>query len=104
MRPSSVTPLLPIAQRGLPFTSEDGRAFFRLAVPWGGYISFPVRSRAFREWFYHQFYVEYESVPTAHAFSAILKHLEAEASQGEHHHYIVSRRVGSRGGAYIPRQ
>src|SRR5713226_6033495 len=101
MRPSAVTPLLPIARRGLPFTSEDGRAFFRLPVPWGGHVSFPVRSRAFREWFYHQFYVEHDSVPTAHAFSALLKHLEAEASQGEDHHYIVARRVGSRGQALI---
>ena len=48
-------PLIAIAQRGIPFTSSDGRAFVRLPVPSGGFYILPVRSPSYRNWFFHEF-------------------------------------------------
>ena len=87
-----------ILRRTAPFTSDDGRAFARVsAASPHGYRTLPVRSRAFREWFFAQSYAEYETIPTAHAFSAILYHLEAQAAADPQTRGIrVPRRVDSR--------
>jgi hypothetical protein len=104
-RASYLASLLPIAGRGIPFTSSDGQAFVRLPEPSGGFYILPIRSPAYREWFFHQFYNEYDSLPTANAFSAILHHLEAEANQKFNNQRLaVWRRVGARGPNPIPHQ
>src|SRR5258708_5500100 len=100
----SVAPLIPIAQRGLPFTSADGQAFVRLDASNGGFYILPVRSPAYREWFLHRFFAEHDALPSPQAFCAILNHLEAQASQGENQRFLVWRRVGSRGPGAIPKQ
>src|ERR1035437_887672 len=77
-------PHLAIAQRGWPFAAADGQAFVRLANPSsGGFYILPVRSRAYRDWFLHEFYVQHDTLPTSRAFHAILNHLEAEAHLSE---------------------
>src|ERR1035438_10100953 len=70
--PSGFDAFLRIAQRGVPFTAVGGRAFMRVpAQSIGGYRTLSIRSRAFRQWFFDQSLSEYETIPTARAFSAI---------------------------------
>jgi putative DNA primase/helicase len=104
--PDPFAPLIAIAQRGLPFTASDGQAFVRLhaASPEAFYI-LPVRSRAYREWFFHEFFVQYDTLPTSRAFHSILNHLEAEANHNERNQRLaVWQRVGCRGGRLVPDQ
>ena len=64
----------------LAFTSADSRAFVRVpaASPFG-FRTFSVRSTAFRTWFDTLASARLDRIPTAHAWSAICRHLEAEA-------------------------
>src|ERR1035441_4446481 len=78
--PSAFDAFLRIARRGVPFTALGGRAFITIAAQ-SGYRSLPVRSRAFRQWFFDQCHSAYDTIPTAHAFGAILHHLEAQAAR-----------------------
>ncbi len=104
-RSSALASLLPIARRGIPFSSSDGEVFVRLPHPFsGGYFILPVRSPAYREWLYHEFFNHHESIPGSRAFHALLHHLEAEARYGDHQRLLVWRRIGSRGQDPIPRQ
>jgi len=97
-------PLIDIAGRGTPFTASDGQAFVRLNAPSsGGFYILPVRSRAYREWFFHQFYAQFATIPPSRAFHSILNLLEAEASQSEQNQRLaVFRRVGCRGNGPVP--
>src|ERR1039457_4897202 len=78
--PSGFQSFLRIARRGTPFTSVDGRAFMTVPAQSAGYRTLSIRSRAFRQWFFDQSLSEYETIPTARAFSAILHYLEAQAA------------------------
>jgi hypothetical protein len=104
--PDSFAPLIAIAQRGTPFTASDGQAFVCLNAPLSeGFYILPVRSRAYREWFFHAFFAQYETLPPSRAFHAILNHLEAEANHNDPNQRLaVWRRVGSRGGGIFPAQ
>jgi hypothetical protein len=96
-KPSSLAPLIDIAGQAVAFTSLDGQAFVRL--PGSGFTGFyilPVRSRAFRNWFFYQFFSRYQTVPTVNAFHAMLNHLEAQGAENDHNRGLaVFRRVGS---------
>ena len=70
-----------IARRGIPFLSDGGRAFITLPAQSLGCHTLPIRSRAFRHWFYDQCFSAYDAIPSAHAFSNILHHLEAQAAR-----------------------
>jgi hypothetical protein len=97
--PSGFDAFLRIAQRGVSFTSVGGRAFMRVpAQSFGGYRTLSIRSRAFRQWFFDQSLSDYETISTAHAFSAILHYLEAQAARDPNACNIrVPYRVDSRG-------
>src|ERR1039457_3622760 len=83
--PSGFDAFLRIAERGVPFTAVGGRAFLTVpALSFGGYHTLPIRSRAFRQWFFNQSFSAYDTIPTAHAFNAILHHLEAQAARDPH--------------------
>ena len=103
---SDFTKLLRIADRGLAFTSSDGRPFFRLpVVSSGGYQILPLRSLAFRNWFFASYYGDYDSLPTSSGFRATLYHLEAQANFNPGNQRLaVWQRVGSRGRGPIPSQ
>ena len=75
-----LAPLIDIARRGTSLSASDGQAFVRLGVPSGGFYILPVRSPAYRDWFLHEFFNLYDTLPTSRAFHAILNHLEAEAN------------------------
>jgi hypothetical protein len=101
-----LTPLLAIARQGIPFTAADGQAFVRLPVPSsGGFYILPVRSPAYRDWFFFRFFNQHESLPSPNAFNTLLNHLEAQANQNEdYQHLAVFRRVGARGPGPFYRQ
>src|ERR1039458_5873286 len=96
--PSGFHALLAIAERGTPFTAVGGRAFISVPAQSGGHLTFSIRSRAFRQFFFDQCFSLYDTIPTTHAFNAILHHLEAQAASDPHRCHIgVPYRVDSRG-------
>ena len=106
MQPDPFTRLFDIVEPALPFTTTDGQAFVRLPVPSGGFFILAVRSRAFRDWFLHQFAGRFGSLPTSRQFHALLNYLEARANHydEECRRLPVFRRVGSLGTRRIPDQ
>ena len=68
-----------------------------------GFYILPVRSRAYREWFFHEFYAQYDTLPGSRAFHSVLNHLEAEANHNDQYQRLaVWRRVGCRGAGIVP--
>ena len=101
----SIASLISIAQQGIPFTAADGQAFVRLNGPSGGFFILPIRSSEYRDWFFFRFFDQFDTIPSAHAFHAILNHLDAQANQsGVNQRLAVFRRVGSRGSTLFPDQ
>lgn len=86
-------------EHALSFTSADGLAFVQVpAASFDGRRLLAVRSPAFRDWLFAQCYSLYQTIPTAHALSAVRSHLEAQAASDPARLNIrVSRRVSSRG-------
>src|ERR1039457_5742620 len=97
--PSGFDAFLRIAERGTPFTALGGRAFITVPAQFSsGYLTLPIRSRAFRQRFFDQCFAECDTIPTTHAFNAIIHHLEAQAaSDPQRCHIGVPYRVDSRG-------
>jgi hypothetical protein len=93
-----------ITRRAVPFTSTDGRAFAQVpAASLDGHHTLAIRSRAFREWFFSQSDVDCETTPSPHAWSAICRRLEAQASADPDRRNIrVAHRVTSRGNGPVP--
>jgi hypothetical protein len=104
--PSPLARLLKIAQRGEPFTAADGQAFVRLRDPaTKGFFVLPVRSPAYREWFFYHYFDAFDCLPSPFAFHVLLHHLEAQARHlDDHQGLAVWRRVGSRGADPVPQQ
>jgi hypothetical protein len=99
----SVAPIVPIAQQTLPFTATDGQAFVRLTYSSGGWFTLPVRSQAFREWFFAAFYRDFGTPPTQSAYRMLLNHLESQATVDPlNQRRQVWRRIGSRGSFRAP--
>jgi hypothetical protein len=102
---SPLAPLIAIAERGFPFTAADGQAFVRLPLPSGGFFILPVRSPAYRDWFFAAFFGDSGALPRSQAFATILNHLEAQANRDPANQRLsVFRRVGSRGPGILPSQ
>src|ERR1035438_4052429 len=89
--PSGFHALLAIAERGTPFTAVGGRAFISVPAQSGGHLTFSIRSRAFRQFFFDQCFSLYDTIPTTHAFNAILHHLEAQAASDPHRCHLPPR-------------
>ena len=101
--PSGFDAFLPIAQRGVPFTAVGGRAFMTVPVPFSGYRTFPIRSRAFRQWFFDQCLSDHDTIPTAQAFNSVLRYLDAQAARDPNTCGIrVPYRIDSRGFSPTP--
>src|ERR1035437_2080507 len=60
--PSGFDAFLPIAQRGIPFTSVGGRAFMTIPAQSFGYRTLPIRSRVCRPWFSGQSLSNYQTI------------------------------------------
>src|ERR1035437_5673222 len=102
--PSGFDAFLRIAERGTPFTALGGRAFITVPAQFsGGHLTFPIRCRAFRQWVFDQCFSLYDTIPTTHAFNAILHHLEAQAARDPQHCNVgVPYRVDCRGPCPTP--
>src|ERR1035438_4470680 len=71
--------------------------------PSSGFRTFAIRSRSFRQWFFDQAFNEFETIPTPHAFNAILHHLDAQAARDPQNCNIrVPCRIDSRGASPTP--
>src|ERR1039458_5826500 len=79
--PSGFDALLAIAERGTPFTALGGRAFISVPAQFSsGYLTLPIRSRAFRQFFFDQCFSLYDTIPTTHAFNADRKSTRLNSS------------------------
>jgi len=101
---AALTPFLEIARRGLAFTAHDGQAFLRLPVPASdGFTIFPVRSQAFRDWFFNASHAALDRIPSPQSFAHILNFLEARAAADpDNQRLSVFRRIGARGQSVFP--
>jgi len=101
--PSGFDAFLRIAHRGVPFTAVDGRAFMTVPALSSGYHTFPIRSRAFRRWFFDQCLSDYDTIPTTQAFNAILHYLDSQAARDPDTRGIrVPYRIDFRGSSPTP--
>jgi hypothetical protein len=99
----AIQAVLHIAGRATPFVSIGGRAFVTVPADNLGFRAFPIRSRAFRDWFYAQYYADHETVPSAHAFSHAVHHLSAQAARDHRTtHVRVAMRVDFRSESTAP--
>jgi hypothetical protein len=99
----SIETLLTIARQGIPFTAADGQAFVRLAVPSGGFCVLPVRSPAYRNWFFSRFFSRYDTLPSAGTYNLLLNHLEAQANDNPDNQRLSTfHRVGAGGDGPVP--
>ncbi len=101
MRKSSITRLTTIAGNADPFTSFDSQAFVRVPAS-GGFCILALRSCAFRNWFFYEFYNRFDTLPSAQAFSTLLNLLEARANLPDCQRFTVGRRVTSLGPRMAP--
>src|SRR6185369_10443557 len=85
------------------FADRDNQAYARLPSSIAnGFYDTPLRSSAFREWFFQQC-GEFDAVPTPRAFHHILNQLEARArSDPDRRRFTVFRRVARWGQNLIP--
>jgi hypothetical protein len=73
--------LLRITASGRPFIAIGGRTFMTVPNISSGYRTFPIRSRAFRQWFFDQCLSDFDTIPTTHAFNAILNFLDTAVAR-----------------------
>jgi len=84
-------PLAAVAEPGLAFTALDGQAFVRLPVASGGFFNLPVRSAAFRDWFYCEFYGRYAAGKIVQSWDArrVCRGDRRRSSSGCHYPILV---------------
>ena len=70
------------------FTSVANRPFVHVPCPENVTASraVPLRSSAFRNWFFGQYWSEYDAFPSTQAFHSVLHHLEGRAFPREPRH------------------
>jgi putative DNA primase/helicase len=95
-----------VLHRIRPFTSFDGRAFAQVPTTHpDAHRTLAISSRAFREWFAAKSYMDCGLVPSNQTWSAIRRHLEAQACRDPDRLNIrIARRVDKRGPAIVPKK
>jgi putative DNA primase/helicase len=94
--------LLYHARSATLFCSADGEACASIPAAIDSRQVLPIRSAAFRDWLTANFYGEYETAPSATAFRAALRTLEARARYGEAPAQKVDRRLSFEGDPFTP--
>ena len=96
------TALLAQANDATLFLSKDGEpcASFPESVEHRTVV--PLRSAGFRDWLTARFYKQYQTAPSAAAFRAVLRTLEARARYEEFPIQRVTQRLGFEGDPYLP--
>jgi len=103
MQPHPFAKFTAILEPTLPFTAEDGQARLRIRLDCGGFFTLPIRSQAFHDWYFAEFYGNYEYQPTPREFRAVVDHLQARAHHRDERNtqLPVFRRVGRLGRSRI---
>jgi hypothetical protein len=95
---AALDPWLPALDNTWRFVAGDGRAFVSVpASSPGGLLHLPVRSDAFRDWYFAQTNGTLNRIPTGRTFSMICQYLEADAARIPDNRWNVYRRVGPAG-------
>jgi len=95
---AALDPWLPALDNTWRFVAADGRAFVSVpASSPGGLLHLPVRSDAFRDWYFAQTNGTLNRIPTGRTFSMICQYLEADAARIPDNRWNVYRRVGPAG-------
>jgi hypothetical protein len=94
--------LLYHARAATPFCSEDGEPCASVPSTLDSRRVLALRSASFRDWLTANFYSEYESAPSASAFRAALRALEARARYGELPAQKVDHRLSFEGDPFTP--
>src|ERR1017187_5554336 len=104
MPPDPFAKFAAIVEPCFTFTAEDGQPFIRIPIDCGGCFSLPVRSRAFHDWYFFQFYGRYDYLPPPREFYALVDHLEGRANYYDERsrRLPVFRRVGRVGAGRVP--
>jgi hypothetical protein len=76
--PSQVEVLLKLAQEAELFHAPDGTAFADIDIN-GHRETWPIRSKGFKRWLSHSFFVETEGAPSSEALNSALGVIEAKA-------------------------
>ena len=99
MQPHPFAKFTAILEPTLPFTAEDGQACLRIRLDCGGFFTHPVRSQAFHDWYFAEFFGRHEYLPTPREFRAVVDHLQARAHHLDERNtqLPVFRRVGRLG-------
>jgi hypothetical protein len=99
---ASLEAWLPPLDNTWRFVADDGRAFISVpACEPGGLVHLPVRSDAFRDWYFAQTNGTIDRLPSPRTFSAICQFLEADAARIPDNRCHVNRRVGEAGDGAI---
>jgi putative DNA primase/helicase len=94
--------LLKLAHLASPFCSKDGQACASFPASTEHRTVAPLRSAIFRDWLTASFYTQYATAPSADAFRAVLRTLEARARYGEFPTQPVNHRLGFEGDPFLP--
>ena len=94
--------LLYHARAATPFCSEDGEPCASIPSTVDSRRVLALRSDSFRDWLTANFYNEYETAPSATAFRAALRMLEARARYGEEPAQKVDGRLSFEGNPFMP--
>ena len=94
--------LLYHARGATPFCSENGQPCAVVPSDNGARSVYPLRSAAFRDWLTSNFYKEFEIPPSAAAFRAALRTLEAQARYTDFPARRINQRIAFEGDPLLP--
>ena len=97
-------PLDRLLENLTPFRAADGRTFVHIPPSaCFGPRSFPVRSRAFRDWFFDHAYTTLDRYPSQPLLHSAISHLEAQAARDPSRHRIpTALRIVAQGSRPFP--
>ena len=94
--------LLYHARAATPFRSPDGELYASVPSSIDSRRVLPLRSAEFREWLIANYYSEHETPPSASAFRAVLRTLEARARYADSPSQKIDYRIGFEGDPFAP--
>src|SRR5271154_3493410 len=100
--PDHAKALLQYASQATPFLSKDGEACASIPGSVDHRTVVALRSADFRDWLIAKFYKDHDTAPSAAAFRAAIRTLEARARYDNFPTQRVTRRLGFEGEPYLP--
>jgi putative DNA primase/helicase len=100
--PDHAKALLQYASQATPFLSKNGEPCASIPGSVDHRTVVALRSAGFRDWLIAKFYKDYDTAPSAAAFRAAIRTLEARARYDNFPTQRVTRRLGFEGEPYLP--